>query len=67
MHYEKYTYKNNSLELVIEQDIVGFYLIIYKDHYSRKSSEDYLFDSLDEAFQTAERKFGVSRSEWNKC
>ncbi len=60
----KFVYKNNYLKLIIEEDIVGVYLIVYKDPQSEKSSEDYLIDSLDEAFQEAQEKFGVSKKQW---
>jgi hypothetical protein len=64
MIYLKYIYKSNSLKLIIEEDIIGFYLIIYKDPLSEKSNEDYLVDSLEEAFQEAKEKFGVSIEQW---
>lgn len=64
MGYLKYLYKSNSLKLVIEEDIIGFYLIVYNDPNSEKSSEDYLVDSLGEAFQKAKEKFDVSSQQW---
>jgi len=65
LKYLKYIYKSDFLKLIIEEDDVGFYLIIYNDPQSEKSSEDYLVDSLEEAFAEAEEKFGVSSSQWN--
>lgn len=64
MGYLKYIYKSDLLKLVIEEDIVGYYLIVYDDPKSEKSSEDYLVDSIEEAFQEAKDKFGISRSQW---
>lgn len=60
----KYLYKSDSLKLVIEEDTVGFYLIVYNDPRSEQSSEDYLVDSLEEAFQEAKEKFGISSKQW---
>ena len=59
----KYLYKNDFIKLVIEEDIVGFYLIVYKLE-SEKSNEDYLIDSLDDAFLEAQDKFGISKEQW---
>lgn len=66
MEYLKYFYKSNSLKLVIEEDIVGFYLIVYNDSQLEKSSEDFLVDSLEDAFQEAEERFGVSCKQWKQ-
>lgn len=60
----KFSYKNNFLKLVIEEDVIGYYLIVYEDPYSIVSKEDYLVDSLDEAFKEAKEKFGVSKDQW---
>ena len=60
----KFTYKSDSLKLVIEEDAIGYYLIVYDDPQSEKSSEDYLVDSLEEAFQEAKEKFGVLSKQW---
>lgn len=60
----KYLYVNDNLKLVIEEDIVGFYLIVYSNPFSEKSSADYLLDSLDDAFNEAKRRFKISREEW---
>ena len=62
----KYLYKDENLKLIIEEDTVGYYLIVYKNPSSTQSSEDYLVYSLEEAFQEAKEKFGVSKSQWNK-
>lgn len=64
MGYLKYLYKSDSLKLIIEEDIIGFYLIVYNDPNSGKSNEDYLVDSLEEAFQKAKEKFGISSKQW---
>jgi hypothetical protein len=64
MTYLKYIYKSNTLKLIIEEDIVGFYLTVYRDPLSEKSNEDYLVDSLEEAFQKAKDNFNVSIDQW---
>jgi hypothetical protein len=60
----KYIYETAAIKLVIEEDIVGFYLIIYRDPKSTKSDEDYLVNSLEDAFKQAEEDFGVSSDQW---
>jgi hypothetical protein len=60
----RFLYKGNTLKLIIQEDSIGYYLIVYDDPYSEKSSEDYLVNSLDEAFAEAQEKFGVSRKQW---
>lgn len=60
----KYICASDSLKLIIEEDVVGFYLIVFKDPKSDKSNEDYLVDSLEEAFQEAKDKFGISNEQW---
>lgn len=64
MNYLKYVHKSDSLKLIIEEDVIGFYLVVYNDPHSEKSSEDYLVDSLEEAFQDAKEKFGVLSEQW---
>lgn len=60
----EYIYKGTDKTYLIKEDIVGFYLIIYENRNLEKSIEDHLFDSLDDAFQAVEEKFGILRSEW---
>lgn len=64
MSYLKYLHKSKSLKLIIEEEPVGFYLIVYNDPLSEKSNEDYLVDSLEDAFQEAKLKFGISSEQW---
>ena len=64
MSFSKYLYESSLLKIVIEEDTVGFYLIIYRDPLSEKSDEDYLFDSLEDAFREAKDKFGIARNQW---
>jgi len=61
---KKYIFKGKTLKLVIEPDIVGTYLIVYRNPSQDISDEDYLLDSLEEAFQYAFDKFGVKREEF---
>jgi hypothetical protein len=60
----KYLFKSKSLMLVIEPDIVGTYLIVYLNPSTNISDQDYLFDSLEEAFNFAFDKFGVLKKEF---
>ncbi|HSW86748.1 MAG TPA: hypothetical protein VLG49_04515 [Rhabdochlamydiaceae bacterium] len=60
---KKYQYK---LSYVIEEDLVGWYLIIYKDPNINKSVEDYLFDTLEDALFEAEDRFGIPKNDWKE-
>lgn len=62
----KYFYKNDNIKLIIEEDGIGFYLIVYKNPSSLQSTEDYLLDTLQEAFQQAQEKFGIPQAKWKK-
>ena len=60
----KYLYVSDHLKLIIEEDTAGFYLIVYSDPHSNKSTHDYLLDNLEDAFQEAKMKFNISSREW---
>ncbi|CUI18104.1 hypothetical protein PNK_p0050 (plasmid) [Candidatus Protochlamydia naegleriophila] len=60
----KFLYKNEFIKLIIEEDVIGFYLIVYKDPYSETSNQDYLTDSLEDAFQKSEEGFGITKENW---
>jgi hypothetical protein len=62
---KKYIFKSESLMLVIEPDIVGTYLIVYRDPSISVSDQDYLFDSLEETFNFAFDKFGVAQDKFH--
>jgi hypothetical protein len=55
-----------KLKLVIKEDKVGFYLIVYP-HDSGRSIADYLYDNLEGAFAGAERRYGVARTSWGNA
>lgn len=60
----QYLILNKDIKISIEQDDVGWYLIIYENAHSNCSTEDYLFDSFSEALEFAGERFDVSKSEW---
>lgn len=64
MCYLKYFYKDAHLKLIIEEDTVGFYLVVYRNSELDQSTEDYLLDSLEDAFQEAKEKFGIMKDQW---
>jgi len=47
----------------IEEDLVGWYLIKYEAH---QSSQDYLLDSLEDAFDEAEDRFEIPKKLWKE-
>lgn len=64
MTFKKYQFQNEERKLIIEEDNVGWYLIIYTPPNNNQSSADYLLDSLEDAFEEAKDRFGVSPSQW---
>lgn len=60
----QYIYKDDKIKLIVKTDLIGYYLIVYEDPYSSKSSSDYLVDTLDDAFQEAYDRFGILKSKW---
>ena len=65
--YLKYFYNNDSINCIIEEDDVGFYLIVYDHQNPGRSIADYLFDSLEDVFQAAKEKFGILQAQWQIC
>ncbi|MCI0382580.1 MAG: hypothetical protein L0207_05990, partial [Chlamydiae bacterium] len=63
---KKYWYQKDNSSYVIEKDLVGWYLIIYNDRNANRSSEDYLFDTLEDAFFEAKEKFNIPKSSWKE-
>lgn len=66
MNYKKYIYKDENIKLILEEDTpkVGWYLIVFNNPESSVSNADYLYDSENLAFQGAEKKFGIKKSQW---
>ena len=64
MKDSRYTYEDEKLRLIIEEDVVGYYLVVFDKNNSSTSVADYLLDTLEEAFVFADNKFKVSRSQW---
>ncbi len=63
----KYLYRKNNLKLIIEEDVVGYYLYVYKDiENTGIATEDYLLDSLEMAFSEAEALFGIQKNQWKR-
>lgn len=61
--FKKLWCQKDHLLFVIQEDLVGWYLIIYKD---KKSTADYLFDSLEEALSAANEDFHVLQNGWKQ-
>jgi hypothetical protein len=64
--FRNYWCQKDGARYEIDEDLVGWYLIYYKDQNSKKSSEDYLCNSLEEAFTKAQRRYDVPREAWQK-
>ncbi|MBS0620997.1 MAG: hypothetical protein JSS61_06025 [Verrucomicrobia bacterium] len=60
--FKKYEYKSDGFIYLIEEDLVGWYLIAYD--VDGGSYQDYLVDSLQEALFEAESRFNIPSSKW---
>lgn len=48
-----FSYEDEKIKLIIDKDIISYYLIVYENHKSTISFADYLLDNLDKAFKAA--------------
>lgn len=64
MNSKTYWCKKDNNLFVIEEDAIGWYLIVYPNSNKTSSSEDYLLDTLDEAFLEAKSRFKISKELW---
>ena len=64
--FKKFEYKGNNAYYVIEEDFVGWYLIVYKEKNSYESSEDHLLDTLEDAMREADERFNIPEKSWKE-
>ena len=64
---KKFQYIDEKIKLIIEEDIVGFYLIFYPNPNTDKSEKDFLLDNLEDAFDCAKKRYGISKQEWKEA
>jgi len=62
----KYVFQNDKIQLVIKEDVVGWYLFVYKKENTEVPIADYLQDTLEDIFEEAEEMFGVHVNDWTK-
>jgi len=63
---KKFEYRENNTYYIIEEDLVGWYLIVYNDKSLNKSLEDHLLDSLEDAMLEAEERFSIAKNSWKE-
>lgn len=61
--FKRFEYQKDDAFYVIDEDIVGWYLITYNN---KKTSEDYLYGSLQEAFLEAQERFNIPKEYWKE-
>ena len=69
MRYKELFCSGEENSFAIKEDTVGWYLIVYDSINSIESdvsTEDYLLDTLEDAFEMAYKKFGVYKSAWKE-
>lgn len=64
--FKKFEYRENDTYYVIEEDLVGWYLIVYEDKNTDESSGDHLLDTLEDAMLEAEERFGIPKNSWKE-
>ncbi len=62
--FKKYLFQKGDSFYVVEEDLVGWYLIVFKKHNAAKSSEDFLLDTFEDALIEAKDRFDISRHGW---
>ena len=63
-NWRKYQCQKDGVSYLIEEDLVGWYLIVYQNN---RSSQDCLLDTLEDAFLKAEQKFAIPRILWHEA
>jgi hypothetical protein len=65
--FKKYLYKKDHNSFLLQEDIIGWYLVVYRrQDQLTQSSEDYLFDTLEDALKQAEDQFHIPQSAWKE-
>jgi len=64
--FKKFECRENDTYYVIEEDLVGWYLIVYTDKNTNESSEDHLLDTLEDAMLEAEERFSIPKNSWKE-
>lgn len=62
--FKKFKCIKNNNQYVIQEDLAGWYLIVYRSKHTEVSSKDFLLDSLEDAMLEAEEEFGISLNNW---
>ena len=61
---KKLFYESKDKFFLLEEDTVGWYLIVYKDRSMKSSIEDHLLDNYDYAIKVAKEDFHISEKNW---
>jgi|GEM_PF-7071698 len=61
---QKFEFTTKEFYLLIEEDVIGWYLIVFKKENKTTSISDYLYDNLEDVFFEAQERFGVSKDKW---
>ena len=63
---KKYWNRKDNSFYKIEEDFVGWYLIVCDSKNTDRSSRDYLFDTFEEALCEAKDRFGIPKNDWHE-
>lgn len=64
--FRKYFFQKGNTSYIIEEDLVGWYLLVYDKEKAERPLKDYLLDSLEEAFFEAQDRFDIPRDSWKE-
>lgn len=64
--YKKFFCQENGVSYEIEEDVVGWYLFVFSKQDPKKSSEDFLFDTLEDALSEAKNRFDIPIDRWEE-
>ena len=60
----KFFYQSQTNYYTLEEDSVGWYLIKYSDSSRKKSIQDQLLDSYEDAIDVAQEDFSIPKENW---
>ena len=58
--------KEKNLRILIEHDeCIGYYVYVF-EYQSDKSTQDYLYNNLEQAFNAVKNRFGISKDSFKE-
>ena len=61
---KKFFCQKNGVSYEVQEDLVGWYLYVFSKQSHEISSEDFLFDTLEDALSEAKKRFNIPIDQW---